>query len=228
MNSLPASPSRLAPPPPAFWGRAAGFGLLLFLGACATSGALPPAPHLVQGYPAPGPDSDPWGPYIAEASARFDVSPDLIRTVIWKESRGEVHAVSREGARGLMQLMPRTYEAMRAKYGLGADPFAPRDNILAGTAYLHDLAAEVGPGNVLAAYNAGPEAWLAHARRGKALPAETIAYVRSLPPRPAETSVPSSHHGTARHAAGTKRKASKTSKAKKRSAPPAPLAVAEH
>jgi soluble lytic murein transglycosylase-like protein len=181
---------------------------------------------MVEGYPAPGPANDPWGPYIEEAAARFDVSPALIRAVIQRESRGEVRAVSREGARGLMQLMPRTYEAMRAEYGLGSDPFNPRDNILAGTAYLHDLAQRVGPSHVLAAYNAGPEAWLAHERRGKPLPAETVAYVRALGSPTAQKGGGSPHRVTVRHATAS-RAAPHRRSGKKPKTPPQPLTVAD-
>lgn len=217
--------------PPAFgaFGRAMSLGFLLLLGACATSASPPAAPRIVQGYPAPGPESDPWGPYIEAAAARFDVSPALIRAVIERESRGEVHAVSREGARGLMQLMPRTYEAMRAKYGLGGDPFNPRDNILAGAAYLHDLAARVGSAHVLAAYNAGPEAWLAHERHGRPLPAETVAYVRALSPQAAEKGTSPPRHTTTRHAVSpTHRAAIHRRGVKKTKTSPSSVDLAEH
>ena len=40
---------------------------------------------------------------------------------------------------GLMQIMPKTWAELRARYGLGADPFDPRDNILAGAAYIREL-----------------------------------------------------------------------------------------
>jgi soluble lytic murein transglycosylase-like protein len=46
---------------------------------------------------------------------------------------------SRAGAVGLMQVMPDTYQEMRRAHGLGPDPHDPRDNILAGTAYLRAM-----------------------------------------------------------------------------------------
>ena len=57
---------------------------------------------------------------------------------------------------GLMQLMPATWAAMRAEHGLGHDPHDPRDNILAGTAYLRAMYDRFGYPGLFAAYNAGP------------------------------------------------------------------------
>ncbi|MER9365011.1 lytic transglycosylase domain-containing protein [Mesorhizobium sp. M0518] len=122
---------------------------------------------------------DPFGAHIAEASHRFGVPTALIRAVMGKESAGDVRAVSSAGARGLMQIMPGTWDYLRARWSLGRDPFDPRDNILAGTAYLRELHDRFGSPGFLAAYNAGPsryEAYLA----GRPLPAETRAYVAAL------------------------------------------------
>ena len=151
--------------------------LLGLLAACAGGAPAPTALHLYDGYPAPGPPGDPWGPYIQQAAARFDIPPRTIRAVIQKESRGKVRAVSASGARGLMQLMPATYAKLRLQYRLGADPFNPRDNILAGVAYLREMRDAVGEANMLAAYNAGPERVVAHVKSGVPLPNETRAYV---------------------------------------------------
>ena len=68
---------------------------------------------------------------------------------------------------GLMQVMPQTYDTLRAQYGLGDDPYEPRDNILAGAAYIREMYAIYGAPGFLAAYNAGPDrldAWLAGER----------------------------------------------------------------
>lgn len=135
-----------------------------------------------------------WEPHIAEASARFAVPADWIRRVIAAESGGRVTLagrpiVSRAGAMGLMQLMPRTWAEMRGRYGLGADPHDPRDNILAGTAYLRLMYLRFGYPGVFAAYNAGPQRYARHLAGGARLPAETVAYVASVaggrPARPA-------------------------------------------
>ena len=66
--------------------------------------------------------------------------------------------VSAAGAMGLMQLEPETYREMAAQYGLGSDPFNPYDNIMAGTAYIHEMYVIYGSPGFLAAYNAGPRA----------------------------------------------------------------------
>jgi len=55
------------------------------------------------------------------------------------ESGGDVLALSPQGAMGLMQIMPNTWAGLRARHGLGADPYEPRDNILAGAAYLREM-----------------------------------------------------------------------------------------
>ena len=97
------------------------------------------------------------------------------------ESAGDVRAISSAGAMGLMQVMPATWADLRARHRLGANPYDPRDNILAGAAYLREMHDRYGSPGFLAAYNAGPgryEEYLA----GRPLPAETRAYVASLAP----------------------------------------------
>jgi len=126
-----------------------------------------------------------WAPYIKEASRRFGVAEDWIRAVMRMESGGRAFLdkkpiTSRAGAMGLMQVMPGTYRDMRQQHGLGADPFNPRDNVLAGAAYLGWLHEKYGYPKMFAAYNAGPatlEAQLAGARQ---LPGETRDYVRGI------------------------------------------------
>ena len=134
-------------------------------------------------YPVPGPPEDPWGPYIREAAARHGVPEHWIREVMRQESGGRPDATSPAGAMGLMQVMPATYAVLRRRHGLGDDPYEPRDNILAGAAYLREMYDRFGAPNFLAAYNAGPErveAWLAGIT---VLPDETEAYLARLAPR---------------------------------------------
>src|SRR5208283_576466 len=95
---------------------------------------------------------------------------------------------SDKGAIGLMQVMPRTYIELRAKYGFGSDPFDPRDNILAGAAYLAEMFGRYGSPGFLAAYNAGPRRYEDHLLGRRPLPAETTHYVARLAP---ELSLPS-------------------------------------
>lgn len=126
--------------------------------------------------------SDPFASWIAQASRRFDIPAAWLRAVIRVESRGDARAVSAKGAMGLMQLMPATWEKLRLRYGLGADPFDPRDNILAGAAYLRELHDRYSAPGFLAAYNAGPARYEASLATGRALPGETRAYVGALAP----------------------------------------------
>ena len=120
---------------------------------------------------------------IAEASVRFAIPEHWIRAVMEAESAGDPRAVSHAGAMGLMQVMPGTWNVLREDHGLGADPFEPRDNIIAGTAYLRAMLDRYGTvGGMLAAYNAGPGRYDAFLSEGRPLPAETRAYVAVLAP----------------------------------------------
>ncbi|RUV29244.1 lytic transglycosylase domain-containing protein [Mesorhizobium sp. M5C.F.Ca.IN.020.32.2.1] len=124
-----------------------------------------------------------FAPYIAEASKRFRVPERWIRAVLEAESAHDVRAVSSAGAMGLMQVMPGTWEELRARHSLGDDPFDPRDNILAGTAYLREMLDRYGKiSAMLAAYNAGPSRYDAYLSTGRPLPAETRDYVARLAP----------------------------------------------
>ena len=136
-------------------------------------------------FPARAQEVDRWSGHIAEASRRFSVPEDWIRRVIQAESGGRTAiagrpTTSRAGAVGLMQLMPATWAEMRAKHGLGPDAHHPRDNILAGTAYLRAMYDRFGYPGLFAAYNAGPARYCEHLASGRRLPAETIAYVAQI------------------------------------------------
>ena len=99
-----------------------------------------------------------YAAYTAEAAQRFRIPGAWIDAVLRAESAGNPRAVSPAGAMGLMQVMPGTWAGLRTRYRLGADPFEPRDNILAGTAYLREMLDRYGDvGAMLAAYNAGPD-----------------------------------------------------------------------
>lgn len=147
--------------------------------------ALPAAGLLAQPVqPVVRESRDPFASHVAEASLRFGIPPGWIRAVRHVESAGNPHAVSPKGAMGLMQIMPETWAALRARHGLGDDPFDPRDNILAGAAYLREMHDRYGTvAGMLAAYNAGPGRYDEHLISGRALPAETRAYVAVLAPR---------------------------------------------
>lgn len=89
---------------------------------------------------------------IREASNRHAVPASILEAVAWQESRFNQSAVSRKGARGVMQLMPGTAS------GLGVDPRNLKSNIDGGAAYLAQQLRRFGDLRLaLAAYNAGPE-----------------------------------------------------------------------
>lgn len=138
-------------------------------------------------YRAPGPETDPWQPYIADASTRFAVPQEWIRAVIQKESGGHEYidghlTRSASGAIGLMQLMPPTYADMQRRNHLGSDPYNPHDNILAGTAYIRILYGLYGAPGFLAAYNAGTQRVNDYLENGRPLPSQTVRYLRIITP----------------------------------------------
>ncbi|MFN4205331.1 MAG: lytic transglycosylase domain-containing protein [Agrobacterium albertimagni] len=143
-----------------------------------------PATTLAQSAPVVRPvAADPHGGHIAEASQRFGIPEHWIRAVLRAESAGDVRAISSAGAIGLMQVMPDTWAGLRVRYRLGRDPYDPRDNILAGTAYLREMWDRYGNvAAMLAAYNAGSGRYDEHRATGRPLPTETRAYVAALAP----------------------------------------------
>jgi soluble lytic murein transglycosylase-like protein len=118
--------------------------------------------------------------FIEEAFDRFAVPARWIRAVIQIESGGDEHAISPRGAMGLMQLMPGTWVELGVRYGLGLDPFDPRDNIFAGTAYLREMHDRFGSADFLAGYHAGPSRYEQHLATGQPLPPDTVAYVAAV------------------------------------------------
>jgi soluble lytic murein transglycosylase-like protein len=117
-----------------------------------------------------------WQIHIEPVAAGLGIDPNLIRAVIWAESRCNPRARSPKGAQGLMQLMPATAR----EYGV-TDAFDPLQNIRAGARYLRDLMG-LFSGNLelaLAAYNAGPRSVFDARMR---IPAfrETRAYVPAV------------------------------------------------
>ncbi|MCP4722521.1 MAG: lytic transglycosylase domain-containing protein [Desulfobacteraceae bacterium] len=103
------------------------------------------ARHLFQTYDA----------IIQKAQAKYGIEFSLIKAVIQAESSFNPRAVSKKGAKGLMQIMPDNYKALSV-----SDPFDPSQNIMGGTRYLKRLLNRYDDKLplALAAYNAGPEA----------------------------------------------------------------------
>jgi soluble lytic murein transglycosylase-like protein len=92
---------------------------------------------------------------VGEASLAHGVDSDFIHSVIQQESAGNAQAVSRAGARGLMQLMPQTASRLGVQ-----DSFSSEQNVHGGTRYLRELLERYNGDAIkaLAAYNAGPGA----------------------------------------------------------------------
>lgn len=135
--------------------------------------------------PASACDVDRWQPHIAEASRKYDIPEIWIRAVMRAESAGctskEGHPLrSSAGAMGLMQLMPATWGELRVRHGLGQNPDDPRDNVMAGTAYLRELTDRFSVPGAFAAYNAGPVRYAEHLLLGRPLPPETRRYLAQV------------------------------------------------
>jgi soluble lytic murein transglycosylase-like protein len=111
---------------------------------------------------------------VIESAARASrLEPALVRAVMVAESGGDPNALSKRGARGLMQLMPATAR----QYGV-RNVFDPEQNVRAASQYLRDLTDRYQDDLelVLAAYNAGPATVDLHG--GKIPPLkETLDYV---------------------------------------------------
>jgi Transglycosylase SLT domain len=118
-----------------------------------------------------------WGAMIYETARRHALNPWVVAAVIRAESAGNPRAVSRVGARGLMQLMPATAERFGIRH---RHLFDPAQNVEAGSRYLSWLVDQFPDdlAKVLAAYNAGENAV---ARYGGVPPyRETRGYVRRI------------------------------------------------
>lgn len=101
----------------------------------------------------------PFEEIVAAEAKRHGLDPCLIHAIIRHESNYQTDVVSKSGAQGLMQLMPRTAKEL----GIG-NSFNPRENIAGGTKYYRQLFNEFGDHDTtLLAYNSGP----GNVRRGK-------------------------------------------------------------
>ncbi len=120
-------------------------------------------------------ESSDYDHIIRQAQDIYNVDSSLIKAVIEVESGFNPQAVSKKGAKGLMQIMPVNFQYLSV-----SDPFNPFQNIMGGVKYLHTLIRryENKLPLVLAAYNAGPEA----VDRYRQIPPfeETQNYVRKV------------------------------------------------
>lgn len=134
-------------------------------------------------------------PYIYSESVRRDLSPSLVMSLIYHESKFRIGAISDIGAVGLMQLMPETASEVAQRNDLsleGNDLFDPKLNITLGILYLDYLLGHYEHDEVtaLASYNAGlqnVEYWLqdegggSHLKSSSSIPfLETKIYVESI------------------------------------------------
>lgn len=101
------------------------------------------------------PDPRSFDMIIREAAQRHGLSESLLKAIIKAESNFNPRAVSKKGAKGLMQIMPKNFDALNIR-----NPFNPRENIMGGAKYFKNLHTRY-KGKLplaLAAYNAGPQA----------------------------------------------------------------------
>ena len=117
----------------------------------------------------------PYDRMIAIEAKRFGVDASLVSALIRAESNYEPRAVSRKGARGLMQLMPATARRLSVAY-----PFDPVSNVRGGVRYLKELLDRFDhrPELILAAYNAGENAVETYG--GVPPYRETVGYVKRI------------------------------------------------
>ena len=141
--------------------------------ACCTSPLFAATPALAtRAFPLPVPEG--VAHVISEVASAFHLDPNLLAAMAFRESRFEANAVSARGAQGIMQLMPRTAQALGV-----LDAFDARQNIFGGARYVRYLLDRFG-GDIdrtLAAYNAGPELV---AQAGPGATQEAVEYVAAV------------------------------------------------
>ncbi len=118
--------------------------------------------------------ADRYEQLIQDIADQYDISANLVKAIVTRESCFDSEALSRAGALGLMQLMPETAQWLKVK-----DPLNPEENLRAGIRYIASLREQFGSLDLaLAAYNAGP----GNVRRYQGVPpfAETESYVQMV------------------------------------------------
>lgn len=122
-----------------------------------------------------GSGSERYDTAIRRIATRYNVDPLLIKAIIQTESDFDHKAVSRCGAKGLMQLMPDTARELQV-----SNPFNPQENIDGGTRYFRSLLDSFNEDLVLslAAYNAGPG--LVTRTGGVPQIPETLRYIKKV------------------------------------------------
>ena len=105
---------------------------------------------------------NPWEPYIQQYSGEYGVDSDLVRAIIYAESKGDPYCISHDGALGLMQIMPSTADFVGIRNVLD-----PEENIKAGVKYIAWLVKNFDEQHVLWAWNAGPSRISKHQMPGE-------------------------------------------------------------
>lgn len=119
---------------------------------------------------------------VWQAANKYGVPPNLVQSVLLRESGGNPNALSNKGAVGLMQVLPSTARG----YNVNAQQlYNPATNVDVGAHYLADLYHRYGnnPVGALVAYNAGPGRWnevMSGKRPYSSLPSETQNYVNNI------------------------------------------------
>jgi soluble lytic murein transglycosylase len=114
----------------------------------------------------------------------FTIDPALVYALARTESGFNVNAVSRSGARGLMQLMPVTASYVRRQEGMSGSTSDPSANLALGQGYIRYLGEQPGINNnllaILASYNAGPgaaSAWYSELRDDS----DPLVFIETIP-----------------------------------------------
>lgn len=116
---------------------------------------------------------------VNRAAKEYRLDPDLLRGMIWVESRFDPKATSPAGAKGLMQLMPATAKSLANQLDRASRPYNSDFNVTAGAYYLRKMLNRYD-GNLqfaIAAYNAGPGNVSKWTRNGGRLPTRSRGYV---------------------------------------------------
>lgn len=116
---------------------------------------------------------------VAEAAQAYGLDPNLLNGLIWVESRFRVRARGPAGARGIMQIMPRTGKSIARRIERRYRPYDPAFGIHAGAYYLDRMVDRFDGDEALglAAYNRGPGTVAGWQSRGEPIPERTQAFV---------------------------------------------------
>ncbi len=118
-------------------------------------------------------------PFVAAAAEEHEVDPHLVNGVIWVESKFHRKARNRSGARGLMQLMPKTAKSIGRSLKRPAKVYDAEFNVQAGTWYLGRLLSKFDGDEALAlaAYVRGPAKIRAWIEQGEPFPRSVLGFV---------------------------------------------------